>query len=86
MYYAAVQRSGSIPGDHERFIQWLYNHYSHVNPSEFACVHVDAEVAPGSHSDPIGALLYVVEGDCRYAALPCKPYIDGYELTWCCLY
>ena len=28
-----------------------------------------------------GDLPYVVEGNCGYVALPCKPYIDGYELT-----
>jgi len=59
----------------------MTSHHSHAHPSEFVCVDVDAEVAPGSHSDANGALLYVVQGNCGYASLPCKPYIHGYELT-----
>ena len=58
----------------------MTSHYDHAHPSEFVCVDVDAEVVPGSHRDTNGALLYVVQGDCGHA-LPCKPYIHGYELT-----
>jgi len=59
----------------------MTSHYDHAHPSEFVCVDVDAEVLPGSHRDTDGALLYVVEGNCGHATLPCKPYIHGYELT-----
>ena len=58
----------------------MTSHYGHAHPSEYVCVDVDAEVLPGSHRDTDGALLYVVEGNCNHA-LPCKPYIHGYELT-----
>ncbi|XP_078380371.1 uncharacterized protein LOC144663339 isoform X9 [Oculina patagonica] len=58
----------------------MTSHYNHAHQSEFVCVDVDAEVTPGTHKDTDGALLYIVEGDCRHA-LPCKPYIHGYELT-----
>ena len=57
------------------------SHYGLAHPSDLVCIDVDAEVLPGSHSDANGVLLYVAEGNCGYAALPCKPYIDGYELT-----
>ena len=58
----------------------MTSHYNHAHPSDFVCVDFDAEVVPGSHKDTNGALLYVVEGNCDHA-LPCKPYIHGYELT-----
>ncbi|KAL9965212.1 hypothetical protein ACROYT_G028983 [Oculina patagonica] len=58
----------------------MTSHYGHAHQSEFVCVDVDAEVVPGSHRDTDGALLYIVEGNCDHA-LPCKPYIHGYELT-----
>ena len=57
------------------------SHYGLAHPSEFVCVDVEAEVLPGSHGDANRVLLYVAEGNCGYAALPCKPYIDGYEMT-----
>ena len=58
----------------------MTSHHGHAHPSEFVCVDVDAEAVPGSYENTDGALLYVVEGECGHA-LPCKPYIDGYELT-----
>ena len=78
-----------IPGTNKCSSGWtreyygclMTSHYNHAHPSDFVCVDVDAEVVPGSHRDTDGALLYVVEGNCGYATLPCKPYIHGYELT-----
>jgi len=58
----------------------MTSHYTHPHPSEFVCVDLDAEGVPGSQNSTNGAMLYVVQGDCRHA-LPCKPYIHGYELT-----
>ncbi|KAL9965217.1 hypothetical protein ACROYT_G028988 [Oculina patagonica] len=58
----------------------MTSHYGHAHQSEFVCVDQDAEVTPGTHKDTNGALLYTVQGDCGHA-LPCKPYIHGYELT-----
>ena len=57
----------------------MTSHYAHKHSSEYVCVDVDAEVIPGSHTSTNGALLYLVQGSC--GALPCKPYIHGYELT-----
>ncbi len=58
----------------------MTSYYNYAHQSEFVCVDVDAEVIPGSHKNTNGALLYTVQGDCGHA-LPCKPYIHGYELT-----
>ena len=54
-------------------------HYSHAHSTEYVCIDVDAEVIPGTHGNVNGATLYNVQGSC--GALPCKPYIHGYELT-----
>ena len=60
----------------------MTSHYNHAHPSEFVCVDVHAEAEQGSQKkkNTEGAFLYIVEGDCDHA-LPCKPYIDHYELT-----
>lgn len=57
----------------------MTSHYAHKHSSEFVCIDADAEVVPGSQTGSDGALLYVVGGSC--GALPCRPYINGYELT-----
>ena len=59
----------------------MTSHDGHKHASEYVCVDSDAEVVPGSgsHVDTNGALLYVVESAC--GALPCRPYINGQELT-----
>ena len=57
----------------------MTSHHGHKHASEYVCVDSDAEVVPGSHGNTNGALLYVVESAC--GALPCRPYINGHELT-----
>ncbi len=54
-------------------------HYSHAHSSEYVCIDVNAEAIPGTQSSVNGALLYLVQGSC--GALPCRPYVHGYELT-----
>ena len=58
----------------------MTTHYGYDHESEFVCVDKDAEPVPGTQSDTNGALLYVVQAHCN-SGLPCKPYIEGYELT-----
>lgn len=57
----------------------MTSHYNHNHESEYICVDKDAEVVPGGHRNTNGALLYVVQSTC--SSLPCKPYINGHELT-----
>ena len=54
-------------------------HYGHKSVRDFICVDREAEYVPGSHDNQDGALLYLVQGDCR--SLPCLPYVEGRELT-----
>ena len=54
-------------------------HYNHAGSKDFICVDQDAEYVAGTHEDKNGALLYIVQGAC--GALPCKPYVQGRELT-----
>ena len=48
--------------------------------SEYICVSLGMEAVPGGSAGTNGGLLYVVEVDCGYA-LPCPPYMEGYELS-----
>ncbi|XP_068731841.1 short-chain collagen C4-like isoform X1 [Montipora capricornis] len=57
----------------------MTSHYGHVHETEFVCIDKDPETVPGSHTDTNGAVLYVVQSNC--GTLPCKPYIEGHELT-----
>ncbi|XP_015764089.1 PREDICTED: short-chain collagen C4-like [Acropora digitifera] len=57
----------------------MTEYFNHAHENEFVCIDKDAEAIPGSHGDTNGALLYNVQATCT--TLPCKPYIDGYELT-----
>ena len=65
--------------EYHRYLMTSY--FGQKHSSEFVCIDVDPEVVPGSQKGSDGVLLYVVEGSCGGLALPCKPYIDGYELT-----
>ncbi|KAJ7355021.1 hypothetical protein OS493_028688 [Desmophyllum pertusum] len=58
----------------------MTSHYDHAHSSEYVCIDEDAEVVPGTHASTDGALLYTVQVNCGYD-LPCKPYIEGHELT-----
>jgi hypothetical protein len=58
---------------------YLMTSFRGYHPSEFICVHENAEGIPGSGANRNGALLYPVEGRC--GSLPCKKYLDGRELT-----
>ena len=53
-------------------------HHTHHN-AEFICVSSGMEVRLGGGASVDGGLLYVVEAQC--GALPCPPYVSGYELT-----
>ncbi|XP_070535345.1 short-chain collagen C4-like [Ptychodera flava] len=55
-------------------------HHTHKR-SEYLCVDRNPEAMPDSAGNENGALLYVVEGRCDEAGLPCGPYATGYELT-----
>ena len=45
----------------------------------YTCVDGNPDYTRGSHANLNGALFYFVEGVC--GSLPCKPYIEGRELT-----
>ena len=45
----------------------------------YTCVDENPDYIRGTHADIDGALFYFVEGQC--GALPCKPYVNGRELT-----
>jgi len=76
-----------VPGTYECPAGWtreyygylMTEHYGHNHPRDFICVDENAQATTGSHENKNGALLYFVQGTC--GSLPCKPYIDGYELT-----
>ena len=53
--------------------------YNHKKQRDFICVDEDADYVPGTEGSKNGALLYPVEGVC--GSLPCKPYVNGRELT-----
>ncbi|XP_078661111.1 short-chain collagen C4-like [Branchiostoma floridae x Branchiostoma belcheri] len=53
--------------------------HSHYNNKNFICVDGAPNLVPGSAADRDGARLYLVEAQC--GALPCPPYISGWELT-----
>ncbi|EDO34734.1 predicted protein [Nematostella vectensis] len=57
----------------------MTSHYGHKHSSQFVCVDQDAEYRYGTKPSVDGALLFPVEGRC--GALPCGPFVDGYELT-----
>ncbi len=52
--------------------------YDH-NRSMFTCVDEIPDYKQGTRASLNGALFYFVEGVC--GSLPCKPYIEGHELT-----
>ena len=54
-------------------------HYNHHGSKDYICVDQDAQYIPGTRENKNGALLYNVQGSC--GALPCKPYVQGRELT-----
>ena len=45
----------------------------------YTCVDENPDYVRGTHAGIDGALLYFVEGQC--GSLPCKPYVNGRELT-----
>ena len=45
----------------------------------YTCVDENPDYVRGTHANIDGALFYFVEGQC--GALPCKPYVNGRELT-----
>ncbi|XP_077978987.1 short-chain collagen C4-like [Glandiceps talaboti] len=49
---------------------------------DHVCVDVEGRVVLGSATDVNSAFLYSVEGRCPAgSAIPCAPYVDGYELS-----
>ena len=58
----------------------MAGHWEHPGQSEYICVSLGMESVPGGSVDTGGGLLYVVEVDCGFA-LPCPPYVEGYELS-----
>ena len=54
-------------------------HYGHKGRTQAICVDVDADVAPGTHQNLNGNLLYTIQAGC--GSLPCAPYINGREIT-----
>ena len=57
----------------------LMSEHSEHSASEYICVDKELEVLPGGYTNQNGGLLYVVEAVC--GALPCPPYVDGYEVS-----
>ncbi|XP_064642664.1 uncharacterized protein LOC135496982 [Lineus longissimus] len=77
-----------IPGTKECVPGWtmeywgylMTEHYTHKGRTEFACVDNAPESgSEGGAKNENGALMYHVQGSC--GSLPCKPYVQGYELT-----
>ena len=58
---------------------YLMAAYDNYQRTEFICVDGKGVVAPGTYEGKDGAVLYFVEGHC--GSLPCRPYVEGYELT-----
>ena len=52
--------------------------YDHTG-SELVCISSNPEQSHSGHTSENGGLLYVAEAAC--GALPCPPYVSGYELT-----
>ncbi|KAK3100480.1 hypothetical protein FSP39_020730 [Pinctada imbricata] len=57
----------------------MSGHANHVAATQYICVDRDFEKVPGSSANKNGALLYPIEARC--GSLPCKPYVEGRELT-----
>ena len=57
----------------------MTGYYNHKKQRDYLCVDEDVEYVPGTKANKHGALLYPVEGVC--GSLPCKPYVNGRELT-----
>ena len=47
--------------------------------SDYVCVSSNPEPSRSGNANTNGGLIYVVEAQC--GALPCPPYVSGYELT-----
>ena len=58
----------------------MTEYWKHPKQRDYICVDEDAEYVPGTQANKDGALLYPVEGECT-GSLPCRPYVDGRELT-----
>ena len=56
----------------------MAEHYKHYR-TMYTCVDSYPDYTRGSHANRNGALFYFVEGRC--GSLPCRPYIQGRELT-----
>jgi len=56
----------------------MSNYYDHRR-TDYVCMDSEAEGHNETQGDQNGAVFYFVEAKC--GALPCGPYIDGYELT-----
>ena len=53
--------------------------HNHKGRTQAICVDVDADMAPGTHQNLNGNLLYTLQASC--GSLPCAPYISGREIT-----
>ena len=51
----------------------------HQGRTMYTCVEENPDYIQGTHVNNNGALFYFVEGRC--GSLPCKPYVNGRELT-----
>jgi hypothetical protein len=52
--------------------------YSH-HRTMYTCVDANPDYRQGTQAEENGELFAFVEGEC--GSLPCKPYIEGHELT-----
>ena len=57
-------------------------HYNHMGTKDYVCVDEMATARNDSYvNDQDGAFLFPVEARCAHGNLPCRPYVDGDELT-----
>ncbi|XP_067662643.1 uncharacterized protein [Haliotis asinina] len=73
-------RNECFPGWHLEYKGYLFGGASaHTGSSDYVCVDSEAEAMPGGKANTNGHLLYMIDAKC--GALPCPPYVDGWELT-----
>ncbi|XP_046563085.1 uncharacterized protein LOC124271958 [Haliotis rubra] len=73
-------RNECFPGWHLEYKGYLFGgNTQHTASSDYVCVDGEAEAIPGGKANTNGHLLYLIDAKC--GALPCPPYVDGWELT-----
>ncbi|XP_067668103.1 uncharacterized protein [Haliotis asinina] len=73
-------RNECFPGWHLEYKGYLFGGPTgDSGSSDYVCVDSEAEAMAGGKANTNGHLLYMIDAKC--GALPCPPYVDGWELT-----